>query len=378
VTVNALREVEVEDLLRRAPSRIDLGSVSDSFQGRCVMITGAGGSIGAELARQVLHFAPSRLILLGRGENSIYEMLETLSEQPRTMVVPTILDIRERSRVLKLFEDTPPDVVFHAAAHKHVHFMEEFPEEAVSTNVSGTLNLLDASARHHVERFVFISTDKAVNPTSVMGATKRIGELLVQQVARDHDVRYATVRFGNVLSSRGSVVPLFRRQLARGGPLTVTHPEAMRFFMTIPEAVQLVLQAAVLAAPGDTFVLDMGDPVRIADLARELIELHGLEPGQDIAIKFVGSRPGEKLVEELYFTSEQPVPTSHEAIKRISQNGAQHADLRNAVERLYQVTVDGDREELLRTLHELVPEYAREESSSTQKSLGAPSKSSAE
>jgi len=211
-----------------------------------------------------------------------------------------------------------------------------------------------------------------------MGATKRIGELLVRQVAREHRIRYASVRFGNVLSSRGSVVPLFRRQLARGGPLTVTHPDAMRFFMTIPEAIQLVLQAAVLATPGDTFVLDMGDPVRIADLARELIELHGLEPGADIAIKFIGRRPGEKLVEELYFSAEQPLPTSHEAIKRIRQDGAQGPDPRIAVQRLCEVTVDGSREELLQTIHELVPEYAREESPSPQGSLGSPGKSSTE
>src|SRR5438034_748014 len=236
-------------------------------------------------------------------------------------VSPVILDIRDRARVLRLFAEVRPDVVFHAAAHKHVPFMEQFPDEAIAANVVGTANVIDAATRSGVDRFVFISTDKAVNPTSVMGATKRIGELLLREVARETGARYVTVRFGNVLSSRGSVVPLFRQQLAQGEPLTITDRDAQRFFMTIPEAVQLVLQAAALAEPGDTFVLDMGDPVRIVELARDLIELHGLDP-DEVPLEFVGARPGEKLMEELYFASEHVEPTAHEAIRRVRLNGA--------------------------------------------------------
>ncbi|TME72645.1 MAG: polysaccharide biosynthesis protein, partial [Chloroflexi bacterium] len=264
VSMNAVREVEIEDLMRRAPSRIDLPSVAGSFEGRSVLITGAGGSIGGELARQIIRFRPKRLVLLGRGENSIFETIQSLAAlDSSTAAMPVILDIRDRDRLSLAFRSVRPDVVFHAAAHKHVTFMEQFPDQAVATNVVGTSNVLDAAAESGVERFVFISTDKAVNPSSVMGATKRIGELLVRQTARERDLPYAVVRFGNVLSSRGSVVPLFRQQLARGGPITVTDPGAKRFFMTIPEAVQLVLQAAILASPGDTFVLDMGEAVRI-------------------------------------------------------------------------------------------------------------------
>lgn len=359
VSVNAIREVEFEDLLRRAPSRIDLASVSQSFANRCVLITGAGGSIGRELTRQIQQFGPRRLVIVGRGENSIFETLQTLGTSAQEIeTIPVIMDIRDANRVRRLIGEMRPDVIFHAAAHKHVSFMEQYPEEAVATNIVGTLNVLDAAVSAGVKHFVFISTDKAVNPSSVMGATKRVGELLVQEVARANDLLYTTVRFGNVLSSRGSVVPLFRQQLARGGPITVTHPDATRYFMTIPEAVQLVLQAAVLARPGDTFVLDMGDPVRIVQLARDLIELHGLTPDEDVEVKFIGSRPGEKLVEELYFSSEHPETTSHEAIRRVRLNGDSLADVRTAALRLGEIAKSGESDEIIRALREIVPEYA--------------------
>jgi FlaA1/EpsC-like NDP-sugar epimerase len=358
VSMNAVREVEIEDLMRRAPSRIDLASVAGSFEGRSVLITGAGGSIGGELARQIIRFRPKRLVLLGRGENSIFETIQSLAAlDSSTAAMPVILDIRDRDRLSQLFRSVRPDVVFHAAAHKHVTFMEEFPDQAVATNVVGTTNVLDASAESEVGRFVFISTDKAVNPSSVMGATKRIGELLVRQTARERDLPYAVVRFGNVLSSRGSVVPLFRQQLARGGPITVTDPGAKRFFMTIPEAVQLVLQAAILASPGDTFVLDMGEAVRIVELARDLIELHGLEPDKDVDITYIGSRPGEKLEEELYFRSERPEETSHEAIRRVRLGVHSSVDLRPAVSRLASTALTGDRESIVGELRAIVPEY---------------------
>jgi FlaA1/EpsC-like NDP-sugar epimerase len=358
ITMNAIREVEVEDLLRRAPSRIDLRAVSESFRDACVLITGAGGSIGGELSRQMLGFHPRRLVLLGRGENSIFETLHSL--QPANgapEIVPVIMDIRERAQVHRLLAELRPDVVFHTAAHKHVGFMESFPAEAVMTNVIGTTNVLDAAIAADVQRFVFISTDKAVNPTSVMGTTKRIGELLVAEAALEHQRPYTTVRFGNVLSSRGSVVPLFRQQLARGGPLTVTDPDAMRYFMTIPEAVQLVLQAAVMAGVGDTFVLDMGEPVRIAELARDLIELSGLEPEQDIKVEFIGQRPGEKLVEEIYFSFERPEPTAHEAIRRVRNAGERQLQLKQQIAQLLVEAEAGEVAELKRWLRVLVPQY---------------------
>jgi len=358
VSVNAIREVEFEDLLRRAPSRIDLASVAESFADRCVLITGAGGSIGGELSRQIEGFGPRRLVLVGRGENSIFEMMQTLGKGSQEVeIIPVILDVRDGRRLQRLFEGIRPDIVFHAAAHKHVSFMEQYPGEAVATNVLGTLNVLDSAIHSRVERLVLISTDKAVNPSSVMGATKRIGELLVQSVARQSRVPYTSVRFGNVLSSRGSVVPIFRRQLAEGGPITVTDPEATRYFMTIPEAVQLVLQAAVLATPGDTFVLDMGEPVRIVQLARDLIEIHGLRPDEDVEVKFIGQRPGEKLSEELFFAFESPEPTSHEAIRRVRLNGGPSDDLRAAALRLIELAKDAPRDEVMAALRGIVPEY---------------------
>ena len=359
VTVNALRDIEIEDLLRRAPPRIDHEGVSRWLRGRSVLITGAGGSIGSELARQVIRFDPGRLILLGRGENSIFEAMESLrGVAEATDIVPLIQDVRDRTGVERMFATMRPDVVLHAAAHKHVTFMELFPEEAVAVNIFGTSNLLDSAARHGTESFVFISTDKAVNPTSVMGASKRVSELLVRQTAVRTGRNYATVRFGNVLGSRGSVVPLFRRQLAAGGPLTVTDPDATRYFMTIPEAVQLVLQASVLAQPGDTFVLDMGDPVRITQLAQDLVELHGMELGKDIELSFFGLRSGEKLVEELYFADERPRATTHEAIRRIAHsNPVGPIELNALVSQLVELAAGGDRRAIVNALKVIVPEF---------------------
>jgi FlaA1/EpsC-like NDP-sugar epimerase len=356
VTMNSLRDVEVEDLLRRAPARIDLHSVSSAFNGKTILVTGAGGSIGSELCRQLLRFHPARLVLLGRGENSIYEALSSLPPTEGVEAVPAILDIREAARLHRLVGDVRPDVIFHAAAHKHVHLMELFPEEAVATNVVGTANLLQAAVDHGVESLVLVSSDKAVNPTSVMGATKRIAEKLVVDAALRSHHRYACVRFGNVLSSRGSVVPLFRRQLASGGPITVTHPDATRFFMTIAEAIQLVLQASVLARPADIFVLDMGEPVRIADLAADLVELHGLTVGEDVDIEFVGLRPGEKITEQLIYQFERTEPTSHEAIRRIAQGVPQGAPSIAALEELVREK-PAARRDLVAALQVVLPEY---------------------
>jgi FlaA1/EpsC-like NDP-sugar epimerase len=357
VKMNAIREVELEDLLRRAPARIDLESVATSIRGSSVLITGAGGSIGGELSRQIIRFGPRQLVLLGRGENSIFETMQSLPQTPSTEILPVILDIREKARVEMLVREIRPDIVFHAAAHKHVTFMEQFPEEAVATNVLGTSNLLEACARQEVTRFVFISTDKAVNPTSVMGATKRVGELLVQELAGTSGRNYVSVRFGNVLSSRGSVVPVFRRQLEQGGPLTVTHPDATRYFMTIPEAIQLVLQAAVLANPGDTFVLDMGEPIRITDLAHDLALLHGMEIGKDIDLEIVGLRHGEKLTEELTHSSEVPEKTSHESIRRVSPPALREANLWPRLGELPELVEARERKRIVQWLRRCVPEY---------------------
>jgi FlaA1/EpsC-like NDP-sugar epimerase len=327
----------------------------ESFRGRRILITGAGGSIGSELARQLIGFGPAQLMLLGRGENSIFEAMQTLDGA--SGITPVILDIRDSDRLHALFREARPDVVFHAAAHKHVTFMELYPEEAVATNILGTQNVIHASAEVGVERFVLISSDKAVNPTSVMGVTKRVSELLVLDAARRTGRRFATVRFGNVLSSRGSVVPIFKRQLERGQPLTVTDPEAERYFMTIPEAVQLVMQASVLAEPGDLFVLDMGDPVKIVQLATDLIELHGLKRGEDVEITFTGLRPGEKLTEELLFPYERSEATTHEAVRRIVRGTEPPASLNDATAELGRLVDLRQRKAIVEQLRRIVPEY---------------------
>src|SRR5690606_16107307 len=300
VTIGQPRPIDVTDRLGREPVRINLDEVAGYLRGRRVMVTGAGGSIGSELSRQIASFAPERLILLDHDENGIFDIQHEISSRfPGVALKAVIADIRDRVKMERVFEEERPAVVFHAAAHKHVPYMEDNPEEAVKTNVFGTQNVADMALTYNAERFVLISTDKAVNPTSVMGATKRVAELIVQDLNREGKTRFMAVRFGNVLGSRGSVVPLFEKQIARGGPVTVTDPEMTRYFMTIPEAVQLVLQAAALGKGGEVFVLDMGEPVKIVDLARTLIRLHGLEPDKDIEIVFTGRRPGEKLYEEV-------------------------------------------------------------------------------
>lgn len=358
--MTAVREIQMDDLLRRAPARIDLDSIRGSFEGRDVVVTGAGGSIGGELSRQLLRYSPRRLVLLGRGENSIYEVLEALSALkqdgigPGTELVPAIMDIRDAASISSLVRTAAPDVVFHAAAHKHVSFMERYPQEAIANNVLGTRNVLEACATAGVGRFVFVSTDKAVRPTSVMGATKRVGELLVRAAAERTGRPFVIVRFGNVLSSRGSVVPRFRRQLARGGPLTVTHPQVRRYFMTVSEAVQLILQATILGRRGETFVLDMGQPVLIDELARDVIELHGLVPGRDVQIVYTGLSAGEKLDEELFFVDERPQKTVHDSIW-IATNGATPPLV--DVASLEAVAANGDPAAVIEVLRQLVPEY---------------------
>jgi FlaA1/EpsC-like NDP-sugar epimerase len=315
VNVSQLRDVSLEDLLGREPVDLDSSSIAQYIEGKRVLVTGAGGSIGSELCRQIMRFQPEELILLGRGENSIFTIQQELLRKPEPVAVTALIaDIRDHQRMANIFAKHRPHVVFHAAAHKHVPLMELNVSEAVTNNVGGTRNVARLSDEFGVEHFVLVSSDKAVNPTSVMGATKRIAELVVQDLSRKSRTNFVAVRFGNVLASRGSVIPIWRQQIANGGPVTVTHPEATRYFMLIPEAVQLIMQAGAIGAPGDIFVLDMGQPIKILDLARDLIKLSGLRPGEDIKIEFVGLRQGEKLHEELLTAEEGLTKTSYRKI----------------------------------------------------------------
>ncbi|MBA3341074.1 MAG: polysaccharide biosynthesis protein [Gemmatimonadaceae bacterium] len=353
-----LREVEIQDLLRRDTVETDLAAVAELATSETVLITGAGGSIGAELCRQLARLAPSRLILLGHGENSIFDIFQELTLSfPDVEIIPVIADVRDRGRIFYIFQQYRPHAVFHAAAHKHVPLMEDNVLEAVTNNVAGTRNVVDAGIESAVQHFVLISTDKAVRPTSVMGATKRIAEQLVQNAATKHHRNFVSVRFGNVLGSRGSVVPTFLRQIRAGGPVTVTHPEMRRYFMTIPEAVQLVLQAGALGRGGEVFVLDMGEQIRVVDIATDLIRLSGLEVDADIEIKFTGVRPGEKLYEEMFFTAENVLPTDHPKVLR-ARNGLLAEGTVKRIDLLTRATDAGRSEdEIRKMLQALVPDF---------------------
>jgi len=301
ISVSHLKNVEVEDLLGREPVELDINAISDYVTKNTVLVTGAGGSIGSELCRQLMRFSPDRIVLVGHGEFSIYSIDMELKETYQNSdmeIIPVIGDVQDRERMFDIVEKYQPTIIYHAAAHKHVPLMEYNPHEAVKNNVIGTKNVAEAAATFGVETFVMVSTDKAVNPTNVMGATKRVAEMVVQDLASQSKTKFVAVRFGNVLGSRGSVIPLFKKQIERGGPVTVTDPEMTRYFMTIPEASRLVIQAGTLAQGGEIFVLDMGEPVKIVDLARNLIKLSGYTE-EEIPIKFAGIRPGEKMYEEL-------------------------------------------------------------------------------
>jgi FlaA1/EpsC-like NDP-sugar epimerase len=371
VSITQLRTVQIEDLLRREPIQTDIAAVRGLLQGKRVLITGGGGSIGSELCRQVLRCDPATILILGHGENSVFEITTELQRllhgwqssgerngKPTTRIVPVIADIRFAERMRAIFAEYQPEVVFHAAAHKHVPLMEVNPGEAITNNVLGTRNVLDSALAVGVEHFVMISSDKAVNPTSVMGVSKRVAELLVHQAATRSGKPYVTVRFGNVLGSRGSVILTFKQQIAAGGPVTVTHPEMRRFFMTIPEAVQLVLQAGVLGHGGEVFMCDMGEPVRIVDLARDMIELSGLEEGRDIDIVFTGMRPGEKLFEELFLPGEVYQATKHPKISiAVNDSTFVPPQLNEAIYRLEVATQHHDKATILTILKQLIPEF---------------------
>jgi FlaA1/EpsC-like NDP-sugar epimerase len=358
VNLSRIREVAIEDLLGREPVQLDELLINGSIRNEVVMVTGAGGSIGSELCRQVCRFAPKRLVLVERFENALFEIHRELhKEHPTLDIAPCIADVTDAARMEHVFERHHPSVVFHAAAHKHVPMMESNPGEAVKNNVGGTRLLANLSDRFGVARFVLVSTDKAVNPTSVMGATKRVAEIYTQALGQRSKTRFVTVRFGNVLGSNGSVIPIFKEQIARGGPLTVTHPEMKRYFMTIPEASQLVLQAGAMGDGGEIFILDMGEPVKIIELARDLIRLSGLRPDEDIAINVSGIRPGEKLFEELSTDTEHADKTKHPKIfiGRIAPNP--WADASRGIEQLVEL-VDSDGDKVRSALHALVPEYS--------------------
>jgi len=340
VAVNQIREVQIQDLLEREPVSLDMDKISSYIRDRRILVTGAGGSIGSEICRQLIRLSPGELILLGHGENSIYEICVELSRKTDVPLRSVIGDIRDRNRLEYIFTQYRPQVVFHAAAHKHVPLMENNIVEAVSNNIFGTRNLVELSDLHGVERFIFLSTDKAVNPVSIMGSTKRMAELIVTRMARDSQTEFVAVRFGNVLGSRGSVVPTFAQQIRMGGPVTVTSEDMTRFFMTIPEAVQLVIQAGAIGGHGEIFILDMGKPIKILDLAKNMIRLSGFEVGTDIKIEVRGARPGEKMEEELVNYGECLEKTEVPKILRVAA-GELHVEelekyldnLREAVER---------------------------------------------
>jgi FlaA1/EpsC-like NDP-sugar epimerase len=357
ISISRLRHVDIADLLRR---RVVVGADGNSayLAGRTVAVTGAGGSIGLELCRQVAHAGPDLLVLLGHGENSIYEAQAQLTAAfPLVRILPVICDVRDADRLTHVFERLRPSVVFHAAAHKHVPLMEENPEEAVSNNVIGTRNVVDAALHAGTQRLVLISTDKAVSPTSIMGASKRVAEDIVRSAAMTHGRAFVVVRFGNVLGSRGSVVPLFKQQIERGGPLSVTHPDMKRFFMTIPEAVALVLHAGGLGRRGELFVLNMGKPVRIVDLAHDLITLSGFSPS-DVPIVFTGLRPGEKLEESLWEDDAVVSETSHPDVLQVLEPSNAGGDLLATVTALEAAARSSDRLQLESALVQWIPTFA--------------------
>lgn len=365
VSVNMIREVQVEELLGREPIRMDIKEIASYVTGEVVLITGAGGSIGSELCRQVLPFFPSKLLLLGHGENSIYEIeVELRKAFPEATLISIIADIQDRERIEHVFAKYRPEVVFHAAAHKHVPMMEHNPIEAIKNNVFGTKNVAECASAYEASHFVMISTDKAVNPTNVMGATKRLAEVFIQGLNRMSNTKFVTVRFGNVLGSRGSVIPAFKKQIQAGGPVEITHPDMVRYFMTIPEAVQLTIQAGALANGGEIFVLDMGEPIKIVNMARDLISLSGLVPEVDIQIVYTGIRPGEKLYEELLTEHEEISATKHERIFISNPDNFSWVELRMKMEMLESVLSPFESKkseiEVGRLLFELLPEYRGE------------------
>jgi FlaA1/EpsC-like NDP-sugar epimerase len=357
--ISQIRDVDIDDLLGREAVQLDLDLIEAFAKDKIILVTGAGGSIGSEMCRQLCKFNPKLLLLIEQAENPLFYVERELRKQfPGILIEAVICNITDKMRVEEIFEKYKPQVVIHAAAHKHVPLMELNPGEAIKNNVVGTQIVADAADNYGTTNFVMISTDKAVNPTSLMGSSKRIAEIYIQDLSRASKTHFVTVRFGNVLGSDGSVVPIFKKQIADGGPVTITHPKMKRYFMTIPEASQLVLQAATMGKGGEIFVLDMGEPVKIVDLARELITLSGLRPGEDIEIAFTGTRPGEKLFEELSIKGEDMQPTRHPKIGIWKNIPTDSNKLRAGVNELVKIARMGKHSEIVEKIKELVPEYA--------------------
>lgn len=361
VSVSRIRDIRIEDLLGREPVDLNLEEISGYLEGRKVMVTGGGGSIGGELARQIYRFGPKSLILLDHSENGLFHInLELEGKLLGVEIELVVADIRDRDKMEKIFKKYVPEVVFHAAAHKHVPMMEYHPDEAVSNNIIGTKNVAELAGKYGAERVVMISTDKAINPTSVMGASKRVAEMVVKDLGSKSNTKFVAVRFGNVLESNGSVVPMFKQQIAEGGPVTVTDREVKRYFMTLPEASQLVIQAGVLGTGGEVFVLDMGEPIKVLDMAEELIRLSGLEVGEDIEIKIVGLRPGEKMFEEILTEEERSGvlgDSGHEKIFIAKVEEVEGEKLGEDVKELEVLAREMDSEGIVRKLQEIVPSY---------------------
>lgn len=357
-TVSRIKDVDLEDLLGRDPIQLDSKGISDYIEGKTILVTGGGGSIGSELCRQISLFNPKRLIIFDIYENNVYDIQNELKENfPDMNLTVLIGSVRDRKRLHEIFTKYKIDVVFHAAAHKHVPLMEDSPKEAIKNNVFGTLNLALEASESNIERFVMISTDKAVNPTNIMGATKRLCEMIIQAMDKQSRTEFVAVRFGNVLGSNGSVIPLFKKQIANGGPVTVTHKKIIRYFMLIPEAAQLVLQAGAFAKGGEIFVLDMGKPVKIYDLACDLIKLSGLEPNRDIKIVFTGLRPGEKLYEELLMSEEGLEDTVHKKIYVGKPTFEDMDTLKEKLEQLENLLGLNDISEIKHQMQKIVPTY---------------------
>jgi len=353
-----IRDVKVNDLLKREPVDLKAEKITEYITEKTVLVTGGSGSIGSELCRQIAQFNPKQLIILDINENSIYFIkLELENKYPNLNFETIVGSIRDQDKLEQVFKHYQPDVVFHAAAHKHVPLMEDSPEEAVKNNILGTKKLVEKADKFMVKRFVFISTDKAVNPTNVMGASKRVAEMIIQHFNSKSKTKFMAVRFGNVLGSKGSVIPIFKKQIENGGPITVTHAEIKRYFMTIPEAAQLVIQAGTLGNGGEVFVLDMGKPVKIIDLAEDLIRLSGLKPYEDIDINIIGLRPGEKLYEEILVKNEKSIPTKHERIFINDLEIVESKKLINKVEMLKEAAAKGDRNQIITILVSLLNNY---------------------
>ena len=361
--ISQIKEIEIEDLLDRPVIALDEDNVTQQYKDKRVMITGGAGSIGSEIVRQLIKYDPAQIYILDEAESPLVAIdLECREELAFTKVQPIIADVTDMPRLVKIFDQYKPDVIFHAAAYKHVPIMESYPREAVNVNVGGTKNIAMLADVYQVEKFVMVSTDKAVNPTNVMGASKRIAEIFIQSFNASSRTQFITTRFGNVLGSNGSVVPRFKKQIAQGGPITVTHKDITRYFMTIPEASQLVLEAGAMGDGGEIFLFDMGEPVKIADLATKMIQLSGLTPGQDIDIKYTGLRPGEKLYEELLSTKENSIETHHPKITRAKVRLYDFARIERVINELVSNLDESSDMSVVQKMKEIVPEYQSQNS----------------